>query len=230
MIYSEYKIGGFWCRLEFASAFPRYLCHHFLLPEPDDPNMKNLSFDFSAQVSKGIVLDVETQYLSHEIPGGWNAVHKFKVALAVTWDEDCGMRVWYEEDVPRLLLELENYVPIVTFNGEGFDFKVLSAYGKVDGLYQKSWDLLAKLIKELGFRVKLESVAQATLGRGKSGTGTESVEWWRSGDPALRQKVVDYCKMDVELTRDIYLYGKKHGYVLISDLKRGSVRSVKLSF
>lgn len=192
--------------------------------------MKNLGFDFSGGTDKVLVLDVETQYLSHEVSGGWNAVDKFKVAVVVTWDARNGFRSWFEENIPNLLQELEKFQSIVTFNGENFDFKVLSAYGSVAPLYQRSADMLALLSKKLGFRVKLESLAQATLGRGKTGTGTESVEWWRSGDPALRQKVIDYCKMDVELTRDIYLFGKEKGYVLIDDLRRGETRKVAVSW
>src|SRR5512139_3116950 len=119
--------------------------------------MKNLAFDFS-QAGKGpLVLDVETQYLSNEVPGGWNAVHKFRIALVATWDQQQGMRVWYEEDAARLLQELENFEPIVTFNGERFDFRVLSAYGPVDFLYGKSRDMLVLLSEQLGFRVKLDS-------------------------------------------------------------------------
>ncbi len=192
--------------------------------------MKNLAFDFSASSGGPLVLDVETQYLSDEIAGGWNAVHKFRVALVVTWDQQSGLRVWYEEDVPRLLEESEKYEPIVTFNGEGFDFKVLSAYGGVESLYHRSLDMLARLSKCLGFRIKLDSLAQATLGRGKTGSGTESVSWWRSGDPALRQKVVDYCSMDVELTRDIYLFVKQHGYVWIDDAKQNARRRIDISW
>jgi DEAD/DEAH box helicase domain-containing protein len=192
--------------------------------------MQNLEFDFSGGNGGILVLDVETQYLSDEVPGGWNSVDKFRVAVVVSWDEEHGMRLWYEEDCPRLLVELQNFKWIVTFNGENFDFKVLSAYGSVVPLYAKSKDLLAILSKKLGFRIKLESVARATLGRGKTGSGTESVEWWRSGDPALRQKVVEYCKMDVELTRDLYLYGKEHGYVAIEDLRQGGMRRVEISW
>jgi DEAD/DEAH box helicase domain-containing protein len=192
--------------------------------------MKNLAFDFSAGAVTPIVLDVETQYLSHEVPGGWSAVEKLKVAVAATWDEGSGMRAWYEPDVPSLLQELDSHEPVITFNGEGFDFRVLGAYGPVTPLYSKSVDMLAVLSKKLGFRVKLASLAQATLGRGKTGSGTESVEWWRSGDPALRQRVVDYCKMDVELTRDLYLFGKRNGYVVIEDLKQGGRRQVAVSW
>jgi DEAD/DEAH box helicase domain-containing protein len=188
--------------------------------------MKNLSFDFSVPSAGPIVLDVETQYLSDEVPGGWGSVDKFRIAMVVTWDQPNGIRVWFEEDVPRLLHELENFDPVVTFNGEGFDFKVLSAYGPVDSLYKKSMDMLAKLSRQLGFRIKLETLAQATLGRGKSGSGTDCVGWWRSGDPVLRQKAVDYCKMDVELTRDIYQFAKQNAYLLIDDVRQSMRRRV----
>ncbi len=190
--------------------------------------MKNLAFDFSGAKYEALVLDVETQYLSDEVAGGWNAVDQFLVALIVTWDEVSGMRVWYEQDVPRVLAEAEKFSKIITFNGENFDFKVLGHYGSVEALRRRSTDMLVVLSKKLGFRVKLDTLAKATLGRGKTGTGTESVQWWRSGDPAQRQKVIDYCKMDVELTRDIYLFGKQKGYVLIDDLKQGNTRRVEV--
>ncbi len=178
-----------------------------------------------------MVLDVETQYLSEEVPGGWNAIDKLKVALVATWDEAAGMRVWYEADVSKLLEETYSFSPIVTFNGERFDFQVLSAYGDVSHLRgERSRDLMVYLRDRLGFRVKLDSLAASTLGRGKSGSGIQSVEWWRSGDPVLRQKVADYCRMDVELTRDIYLFGKKEGYVLIDDIRAGNKRRVPVSW
>lgn len=192
--------------------------------------MQNLAFDFSGAKGGVLVLDVETQYLSNEVSGGWNAVDKFRVAVVVSWDEKNGMRQWFEEDCPRLLEELRRFSPIVTFNGENFDFKVLSAYGTVDFLYAKSTDMLPILSRKLGFRVKLETVARATLGVGKTGSGTESVDWWRSGDPVQRQMVIDYCKKDVELTRDLYLFGKKHGYVLVEDFKSGTRRNVQVSW
>jgi len=192
--------------------------------------MRNLGFDFSGGDESPMVLDVETQYLSHEVSGGWNSVEKFMVAVVVTWDEKSGFRAWYEPDVPRLFEEVGKFRPVVTFNGENFDFKVLSAYGSVAGLQERSTDMLAILSRKLGFRVKLESLAKATLGRGKIGSGLESVEWWRSGDPELRKKVVEYCQKDVELTRDIYLFGKEKGYVLIDDQRRGETRRVEVSW
>lgn len=192
--------------------------------------MKNLMLDFSGGKGNPLVLNVETQYLTEQVAGGWSAVDKLKVALVVTWDEKNGMRTWYEEDVPRLLMELRNFQPIVTFNGENFDFKVLSAYGPVGFLNSKSTDMLAIMSKKLGFRVKLESVALATLGWGKIGSGKESVAWWQSGDPEKRQKVVEYCTKDVELTRDLYFFGKEKRYVFIDDVRQGGLRRVEVSW
>ena len=142
-------------------------------------SQKTLSFDFYASSEGPLVLDVETQFLSSEVPGGWNAVESLKVALVVTWDEKKGLRNWFEEDVPELLGEAGRFDPIVTFNGERFDFKVLSAYGSISSLYPRSTDMLAVLTRSLGFRVKLESLAVATLGRRKTGSGLESVRWWQ---------------------------------------------------
>jgi len=192
--------------------------------------MKNLSFDFSGVSAGPLVLDVETQFLSEEVPGGWTAVDKFGVAFVVTWDQGKGLRTWYEADVPGLLAEANNYDPIVTFNGERFDFMVLSAYGPVDVLYRRSIDVLALLSRRLGFRVKLHSLAQASLGRGKSGSGIDCVGWWRSGDPALRQKAIEYCKMDVELTRDLYLFARQHSYLMIDDTRQGGRRRIDISW
>jgi DEAD/DEAH box helicase domain-containing protein len=188
--------------------------------------MRNLAFDFSGNRGDFMVLDVETLRLADEVVGGWTNVEGFGVAVVVTWDEAHDMRTWFEEDVPRLLEEATRFNPIVTFNGENFDFRVLSALGNVDYLKRHSADLLVAISRKTGFRVKLDSLAKATLGRGKSGAGIDSVQWWREGQ---RQKVIDYCKMDVELTRDLYRFAKENRYLLIDDLKTGQTRRVEMS-
>jgi DEAD/DEAH box helicase domain-containing protein len=62
----------------------------------------------------------------------------------------------------------------------------------------------------LGFRVKLDSIAEATLGRKKIGHGLEAIKWWRSGD---KEKVMQYCLEDVKITKDIYEYALKNGHL-----------------
>jgi len=37
-----------------------------------------------------------------------------------------------------------------------------------------------------------------------------AVEWWKTGEI---DKIIQYCKQDVEVTRDIFEYGRKNGHV-----------------
>jgi DEAD/DEAH box helicase domain-containing protein len=162
-----------------------------------------------------IYLDVETQHLADEVQGGWDNIRAFGLSVAVTWDASSGLRDWYEADAGRLIGELLAFDRVVSFNGLRFDLEVLSAYGDVGELRKKSLDLLLDLKRRLGFRVSLQNLAQATLGKAKTASGLEAVKWWRSGDPALRQRVVDYCRMDVEILRDIVAYGRREGFVKV---------------
>jgi DEAD/DEAH box helicase domain-containing protein len=162
-----------------------------------------------------IYLDVETQRLAEEVPGGWDNIRAFGLTVAVSWDKGQGFRDWFEQDAGRLIGELRAFDRIVTFNGVRFDLEVLSAYGDVRDLPRKTLDLLLDLRRRLGFRVSLQNVAQSTLGKAKTASGLDAVKWWRSGDPALRQKVVDYCRMDVEILRDIVAFARREGFVKV---------------
>lgn len=160
-----------------------------------------------------IYLDIETQRLSHEVDGGWSNVRAFGLAVAVTWDKERGFRHWYEEQALALVGELENFTQIVTFNGNRFDLEVLRAYAPIDGLRQRSFDVLEVLHKQLGRRVKLDQLARETLGTAKSGDGLQAVEWWRAGH---KDRVAAYCEMDVAILRDVVEHGRAKRYVVVS--------------
>ena len=162
-----------------------------------------------------IYLDVETERLSSEVQGGWDNIREFGLSVAVTWNDPVGFREWYAADAVRLIETLAGFDRVVTFNGIRFDLEVLSAYGDVRMLREKSFDVLKDLDRRLGFRPKLQDVAQATLGKQKTGSGPEAVRWWRSGDPVLQRRVVDYCRMDVEILREVVAHGRREGYVKV---------------
>ncbi len=42
------------------------------------------------------------------------------------------------------------------------------------------------------------------------GTGYEAVSWFQEGKI---KEVINYCRQDVELTREIYEYGREHGLI-----------------
>ena len=51
-------------------------------------------------------------------------------------------------------------------------------------------DLLEEIHRSLGYRVKLDDVAQATIGMGKTGHGLQAVEFWKEGKI---KELADYC-------------------------------------
>src|SRR3989344_5886293 len=66
------------------------------------------------------------------------------------------------------------------------------------------------VVYALGHRLKLETIAQATLGHGKSGDGLDAIKYFRAGDWESLEK---YCLDDVRVTKDIYDYGVSHGNI-----------------
>ena len=94
-------------------------------------------------------------------------------------------------------------------------YKVLSGYTGVD--YRQrlpTLDLLQKIREKLGFRLSLNHVAQETLGVEKSADGLQSLEWVKQGRLDL---VEDYCRKDVEILRDLYLFGRRMGHIFYLD-------------
>ena len=70
---------------------------------------------------------------------------------------------------------------------------------------------------------RLQSLAEATLGRGKSGHGLQAVDWWKEGKI---DKVREYCIDDVRLTRELYDYALKHRSLKFKDLR--DIREIKI--
>ena len=159
-----------------------------------------------------IFFDLETKLWSTEVEGGFSNISAFGMSVAVTWNDEHGFQIWLEKDASELVKELERADKVIGFNSVGFDYEVLSAYvpNVHDSLDGKSFDILVDIYRRLGFRVSLDNICSATLGKGKIGSGRDAVEWFRQGQI---EKVVEYCQRDVELTREIYRYGQEHGFV-----------------
>ncbi len=161
-----------------------------------------------------LFLDVETQRSAEEV-GGWQNVADMKLALAVTYNAFTSQfRTHFEKDVDRLLLDLAMADRVIGYNIDRFDMAVLKAYTPWDLSRIHTFDMLADIYRKLGFRLKLGDLAGATLGIGKSADGLQSLKWWKEGRVDL---IEQYCRRDVEVTRDVYLFGQRNGYVLYRD-------------
>ena len=168
-----------------------------------------------------LVLDVETQRSAEEV-GGWDKADRMGLAVAVTQDLDTHeMEVYTEDRVDALLDVLSRTALIIGFNVRRFDFSVLRGYRALDYPALPTLDLLEEIHANLGFRLSLSHLAQETLGAPKLADGLQSLAWWKAGE---RDKVVEYCKADVDLTRRLFEYGRDHGYLLYRDYQGRPVR------
>jgi DEAD/DEAH box helicase domain-containing protein len=160
-----------------------------------------------------IVFDIETQYLAGEIPGGWNNLPGMKLSCAVVYDVDQEKYyVYREESVQELIRHLRASTLVIGFNSIRFDDGVLQGYTSFNLQGLPSLDLMADLQKKLGHRLSLAHLAEHTLGGAeKSADGLLAVQWWREGK---YDQVIEYCKMDVKLTHDLWKFGRDHQHVL----------------
>jgi DEAD/DEAH box helicase domain-containing protein len=130
---------------------------------------------------------------------------------------------YLKEELPKLWPLLESADMLIGYNSDHFDIPILNKYYAGDLGKIKSIDLLKEIKNVLGRRLKLDSVAQATLGHGKSGNGMEAVNWWKEGKI---DKVREYCIDDVRLTLELYEYAKKNGSLKYKDFD--GIRDIKI--
>jgi DEAD/DEAH box helicase domain-containing protein len=150
------------------------------------------------------------------------------MSCAVTWSSlRNDFAVYWEKDIPALIADLKSAGRVVGFNVKGFDYAVLKPYAPNERLiFLPTLDIMEDLARTLSFRVSLDSVARATLGDSKSATGIQAVEWWRAGE---LDKLAEYCKVDVDVTRRIYDFGCENGFVQYFT-RLGSKQKVKVNW
>ncbi len=163
---------------------------------------------------KKIVLDLETQKSFEEV-GGRGKNHLLKVSVCGIYDYSQDRYLIFEEqELPKLAPILQTADQIIGFNIKNFDFAVLQPYLNFDLNQLPYFDLLEEIEKIIGHRVKLESVAQGTIGSGKSGNGLEALLYYRNGRMDLLKK---YCLDDVRVTKSVYDYALKNQKLLYRD-------------
>jgi DEAD/DEAH box helicase domain-containing protein len=155
--------------------------------------------------------DLETQRSADEV-GGWHLAHRMKISCAVLYDSrDDTYAVYSESDIPKLIEHLRQLDLVVGFNTKRFDYKVLSGYSNYPFDQLPSFDLLEKIHQQLGFRLSLNHLAKQTLQIEKAGSGLDALRWWRQG---RMDKIIEYCRMDVKITRDLFLFARDEGYLI----------------
>ena len=158
-----------------------------------------------------LFLDIETQRSAEEV-GGWQNKHLMRVATAVVYDSREGsFSAFGEERVHELIEKLQTADLIVGFNIADFDYHVLKGYSSFRFAELPTFDILQEISKQLGYRLSLNHLAHKTLNMEKSADGLQSLQWFKEG---RIEEVIAYCQKDVEITKDLFLFGLANGHLL----------------
>ncbi len=162
-----------------------------------------------------VYFDLETQRTANDV-GGWDKKHEMGMSVGVTYSTaDARYEIFPESRVQDLITRLERADLVVGYNVVRFDYEVLMAYTILslpDRL--RTLDLLVDIEKSAGHRLKLEDVAQGTLGVGKVAEGLDAIRWWREGKV---MEIAEYCCFDVKVTKLVHEYGQAHNELFFSD-------------
>lgn len=160
-----------------------------------------------------VILDVETKKTFDEV-GGY-----FPEQLGISFVGICvrdgfsgkgEMQGFFEKDLGKLFPILEQADLVIGFNIDGFDMPTFTNYYSGDITQIPTLDLLSRIKNSAGHRISLDAVAGETLGVGKSGSGLDAIKYYSTGQ---LDKLRDYCLQDVAVTRDVYDFGLKQGFV-----------------
>lgn len=173
-----------------------------------------------------ITFDIETKNFFQDV--GSNDPVALDISVVCIHDSlDNQYKSFLEEDFPKLWPIIEKADALITWNGDHFDIPLLNKYYSGDLTKIKSIDLMKEVKNALGRRLKLDTVAEATLGQKKSGHGTEAVEWWKTGEI---DKIIKYCTDDVKITKDLYDYALANKILKYKDLGLGGqIKEVRLN-
>ena len=142
---------------------------------------------------------------------------------------DGKMLSFWEKELSSMWQIFQSADRIIGFNTVGFDVPVLEPYTNFPLKKLPHLDILSKVKEAFGRRISLDVIAKETLGRGKTEEGSIATELWAKGDKKSLERLKAYCEADVAITKDIYDFVLKNGYLSFKD-KWNTPRKLELDF
>ena len=166
-----------------------------------------------------IVFDIETRNSFAEVD---NDFKKLKISVVSLYSYlDGEYRSFVQEEFKQLWPILEKADLLIGYNSEHFDVPILNNYYLGDLSVIPHLDLLKVIKQSLGIRLKLDDVAKATLDNvSKSANGLQAIRWWKDGQI---EEIKKYCEKDVEVTKQVYEFGKKHKQLFYKNFSGDSI-------
>ncbi len=161
-----------------------------------------------------LVFDIETSNFFHDVGKADPALLDLSIVCVHHSDTD-EYTSYTKEELPNLWPLIEKTDMLIGFNSDHFDIPLLDKYYPGELRSIKSLDILKEIKNSIGRRFKLDSLAQATLGEGKSADGIAAVRWWHEGKI---DKVRKYCMDDVRITKELYEYALKNQKLIYQEM------------
>jgi len=163
-----------------------------------------------------VIFDLETQNLFQEV--GSNDPAALDISVVTAYDSGTEKYTTVSiNELSKLWPIFEHADALVGFNSNHFDIPILNKYYPGDLTQIKSIDLLEEIKKSLGRRLRLDTIAEATVNAKKSASGLEAVRWWREGKI---DEIKKYCEQDVKVTKKVFDYALANGHVKFKDGSR----------
>lgn len=170
-----------------------------------------------------------------EYCAGWSDHATMGISVICAYDSyEDRFRVFREDNLYEFQQLLELRGPLVTFNGIGFDDKVLKENGIIVPK-GKSIDLLRQIWKAAGLGPEfqypshvgysLDAVCKVNGLQSKTGNGAKAPVEWQRGKIG---SVIDYCLNDVTITRNLYRLIVNDGVLI--DPKTKEQLNIKMTY
>lgn len=159
------------------------------------------------------IFDLETQNIFQDV--GSNDPTSLDLSVISAYDTETQTYTTVTIDELTVLWPIiERADALVGYNSNHFDIPILNKYYPGDLTQIKSIDILEDIRESLGRRLRLDSVAHATVGAKKSADGLAAVRWWREGKI---DEIKKYCEQDVKVTKKVFDYALEHGHLKFKD-------------
>ena len=155
-----------------------------------------------------IVFDIETQNFVRD-------ARDIDISLVAIYDSETDSYSSYlQDELHKLWPILERADILIGFNTDHFDIPVLNKYYPGDLTNIKNLDILKEIKNVYGRRMKLDQLAEGTLGKKKSGHGSDALKWWKNGEI---EKIRTYCIDDVRITKELYDYALTNNKLIFKE-------------
>ena len=176
---------------------------------------------YDIEIKKAILGRGEEPQEGVEYCEGWSDHEAMGVSTVCCYDyKEDRYRVFCEDNMGEFLALTYARDILVSFNGVGFDNKVLAhalpapaeplkwlnatpcLAEPLKWLNEKSYDIFAEIRDVSGIWCGLDATIKANgLGAGKTGNGALAPVWYQTGEWG---RLIDYCLMDTKLTKQLF--------------------------